>query len=251
VPISRLLATCLRRSPSPALPAAMSLLTLGATACSGWPLYSDLPEVDQDAVEAPTDPRSLVDLEWEYADEPTESDDPTLIAPRAFEMDDAMLFFGQLDGTGWHDEAVPLEFSNATCTAAIGPRTPFDRGDYIADVDYHVLVAPDGGQLCAEVLVSDETIGWDLLLVELDDCGVPVDFAMSGEDLLGYGLGGPGGGWGAVVEADVRYAVMLAGYYPNDLGHQVDYDLGLSLVAPSSSGGLGLCPLLSWDGGGG
>jgi hypothetical protein len=230
---------------------AASLLALGATACSGWPLYSDLPEVDEDAMEAPADPRNLIDLEWEYADEPTESDDPTLITPQALEMDDATVFSGQLNGTGWHDEAVPREFSNAPCSEATGPRTPFDEGDYVADVDYHVLMAADGGQLCAEVLVSDQTIGWDLLLVELDDCGVPVDFAMTGEDLLGYGMGGPGGGWGAVVEAEVHYAVLLAGYYPNDLEHQVDYDLGLSLVSPTSSGGLGLCPLLPGDGGGG
>jgi len=227
----------------------MPLAVLGMAACSGWPLYVDLPEPDDDAMEAPADPRSLIELDWVAADEPAETDDPTRITPMEVHFDDATVFSGGLDGLGWYDDAIPREFSNPSCTATTGARTPFDRGDYLGDADYHVLAVLDDAQLCAEVRVSDETVGWALLLVELDECGIPVGFATSGEDLLGYGLGGPGGGWGALVESGTRYAVMLAGYYPNDLGLRVDYELGLSLVRAPASGDLGLCPLLPEDGG--
>lgn len=217
-------------------------LALLASGCAGWPLYADPPGADPEGVAAPEDPRSLLDPEWEAIAEGEDVDDPTAVAPRFLAPGKALLVVGSLAGVGWSDAATPRPVASEACGSE-APRGPFEQGDWIGDVDFVRVEVEADGQLCVEVATDRADVGWDLLLAEVDACGVPVAFVERDAEPLGFGLGGREGGWGVQVAAG-SHAVLLAGYAPNDQEAEVAYRLGVSLLNPSPSGSVGPCPLL-------
>lgn len=218
--------------------------------CADWPRWSHLPQPDPSAIDAPTDPGSLIQRTWvplaEAGDEPW---DPTQVQPIPLDRTDATVVEGTLDGIGWSDVAAPRQIrADAQCSDASAPRNPTTEGDWLADVDAWVVTAPaEGGALCASLALQDTDVGWDLLLAKLDDCQVPTSFVQSGSTWLGYSQSGAGGGWVQALDAGSSYAVFIAGYHPNAHTRQVPYRLGLALVGPSDVG-VTPCPQMPSDG---
>ncbi len=130
-----------------------------------------------------------------------------------------------------------------------GDRSPLAQGDYLGDVDIFVVETAESGTLCAtaSIAVPDDGTerGWDLILYELDACSVPVSLVAGADDLpLGLGRAGPVVEWSHNVPALSRYAVLLAGFLPNDLDAPFPYELGITMVPAHPDGGPALCPFL-------
>lgn len=227
----------------PALRAPLLVLALSSAGCSQWPRYDHLPPADG-AVPSTTDPRTLVQLSWTTVNEVERNDDPRDASETSLARSAGLVIHGSLDGTGWYDGAVAETFTDESCGSS-GTIIPVEPGDYAADVDITRLDVADDGTLCARAIVGSDSHGWDLLLVEVDACGVPIG-PVTGEDggPLGVNLGGAEGGWWHDVTAGQRFAVVFAAYYPTDLDVDLAYSLGLSLLSPRDGDGEPVCPLL-------
>jgi hypothetical protein len=218
--------------------------TAACAGCAQWPQWSHLPD-ESDGIDAPDDPGALVEREWvEFAEGGDLPDETTAPPPIPLDFEHGGLLTAGLSGVGWNDLAAPVVIDAPGCNDAEAPRNPeVIPGDWAGDVDVIVVVAPEDGQLCAEVRLGSDQVGWDLLLARLDGCGVPEEFVEGDEGPLGWDRGGPGGRWDAPVEAGVAYAVLFAGYWPTDLAATVGYSMGVSLVVPGDEGA-SPCPLL-------
>lgn len=232
------------RTTSPAAWLALALVT----GCAEWPRFGNLPD-DGALVPASTDPGSLVTIAWapglegagDDNDLPTGADVPLLDLAHG----EGFLVRGTLDGLGWSDTTEPEQITSASCAGATGTRSPLQDGDYLGDVDFFLVDVPVGSTLCARVMLDiDTTVGWDLVPFEADACGIPAE--IPSDDLgepVGVDGGGVLGGWGIAATHD-RYAILFAGYHPNDGTAQVDYVVGVSVVAGGAGGRPGICPLL-------
>ena len=220
------------------------LLAAPLTACGAWPTANHLPDAGT-WVAADTDPRALVVPEWVALSDAEPNDLPLDFGARELFTGWGTAIAGTLEGTGWSDFAEPAVLEDAACGSS-GTRAPESPGDYIADVDTFTFIPGDDGHLCARAFVGEVDAAFDLLLIELDSCGVPVDFvrAADTEVPIGQDLLGPMLDWGVPVRGGTRYSVQFAAFWPNNGDLAVPYGLGISLV-PTSEGDLGtLCPLL-------
>jgi len=238
----------------------MGMVTAG---CGEWPRHSHIVD-DDGAIPATSDLASLIEVDWISQQESpqAENDIPTDpdVRTEFLGQTQGHLFQGSLAGTGW-SSTVPEPIESASCAGAIGKRTVQDVGDYQGDVDFLMIVSPEiDGTLCAEAAVLDMTstnpeasvdingFGWDLGLLEVDDCGIPMGGVPDAlGELVGFNLGGAGGGWGVTVSSERRYAVFFAGYHPLDPDNLINYNVAISLVGSEASGAAGICPLLPED----
>ncbi len=234
------------------MPKGISTLVLVAITlcgCGEWPRYKHVSE-QTDLQPGDVDRTTLLTIEWAEGQETpdAENDIPTGedVRSESLSQGAGVLVEGTLDGTGWLNSLVAEDILSASCAGTIGKRTAQTEGDYTADVDFIVIVDPeDDATLCGRALVDQETLGWDLALLEVDACGIPVATVTDDGGLeLGIDLGGARGGWGIPVASNKSYAVLFAGYDPNDPANQVGYTVGISLVGSAPNGSAGVCPLL-------
>jgi hypothetical protein len=225
-------------------------------ACGSWPRYTDV-EDDTDILDPGTDPRDLVTIAW---DEVAEADllvqagannrNPTNVTPRDLALLQGLAVQGALDGVGWDSSFEPLTMS-ATCDGerVEVPRDPGRPGDWTGDLDFVVIEVPpaDGAAdplLCTRASFDRDDVGFDLLLYELDDCGLPAApvAALDGEGPLGADRRGPVDGYLAPIRAGQRYGALIVGFNAPDALDSYPYLLGVSIV-PSVGGGE-VCPRL-------
>jgi len=222
--------------------------------CSSWPLHSNLDPVDVELVDANVDPRTLFDLSWQFAGEVEPNEQPGPPVGTAY-VGSARLIEGQLSGIGWANGAQPVVLEGSGCGSE-GTRSPVaDSGDYIGDVDVINISILEAGELCARLLIDEESVsderGWDLLLFPLDPCDVPEPPVLEaappdGEPPapIGFSHGGGEIDWSHTVRTGEAFSVLVAGFTPNQLDAIVPYQLGLSVISSPPDGREVLCPLL-------
>ena len=215
------------------------LVTLSA--CSQWPRMANLPT--EEGIPAEDGVASLVDITWLNVDsDDADNDQPNGMGVTivALTPGDGIVFDAQLDGIGWDNSGEPSPLADENCPQATGTRAPLaDQGDYIGDVDFLRISATASGTLCAEVVLDQASVGWDLAARPVDDCGIPTGGPI---DDAGISAGGAQGGWQLQVAAGESIALSFAGYSPNDLALTVGYSIALALVPDASDGSPGLCP---------
>ncbi len=187
------------------------------------------------------DPRGAVSIAWSTWT-PAVAGEPIAQPPGsslgAVLPGQGILAAGELAGAGWDDAATPEPIVGLAC-GSTGTRAPI-VGDYRYDADVFGITLPEGGRLCASAGVADAETGIDLLLFELDTCGVPTRLvADDGGAPLGFGRAGPSVRWAADLEAGGTFAVLIASYAPDAEAARLPYSLGLSVLADAGS----LCPL--------
>jgi len=242
--------------------------------CSEWPRYSHLAANDG-ALPATVDLSSLVEVDWNTQQETPGADNdlPTGSGVRqeTLAQSQGHVFDATLEGTGWGCGIVPESIESASCAGTVGKRTSLDKGDYDGDVDFLIIVQPDvDGTLCGRAQVQAVTsgndpeaaisgFGWDLGLLEVDSCGIPIAVVFGddegtfnscdGEVALPIGVnnGGATGGWGVPVTSDKRYALYFAGYHPKDEQSLVEYTASIALVGSEVDGTAGVCPPMPED----
>lgn len=230
-----------------------TLITLALVACGPWPRYADLDD-DPDIVEPGQDPGALVEIAWELATEESLIDDgpnnnPANLEPLTLGMLGGVQVAGALDGVGWDSSLEPLTLRAVDCTsggeAGPVPRDPGRPGDWTGDLDFIRFEVTPGERdplLCARAHFGRDDIGFDLLLYELNDCGLPGAPVQLNSQVLGSDRAGPVDGWIAPVVAGRSYAVLTAGFLAPDAMGIYDYHVGLSIV-PALGGGE-RCPYL-------
>ena len=242
-------------------------VALIAGGCGEWPRHGHLP-VDDGAVNGTVDPSSLIELDWNEQQEApgTENDLPTDadVRKETLTQGQGYLFYGNLEGSGWRDSNQPVDIESASCPGAIGSRTPLEPGDYEGDVDFLMIVAPDvEATLCASMTIdgitstaspdfADNAVGWDLALLEVDACGIPLGPVL--DEVTGNAVGVAGGSssadtdlqeeWAVPVSPDKHYALYFAMYLPTDETLVADYTIALSLMGSAPGGAAGICPNL-------
>jgi len=227
---------------------ALPVAALTISGCSDWPRFANI-EQDDGLVAAGSDPRELAaEPNWVASlVEDTDNDLPTTVSTEhPLALGEGGIVSGNLDGLGWHDTRLAEEITDSDCSGETGSRSPREAGDYIGDVDFYLLDVTEKGTLCASGQFTTADHGWDMLLFELvDGCKVPMGPTMQPEwqeGILGFGHGGALVEWGHVVEPG-NYAVMVAGYFPNEQDVSLDYHLALSLSAAGPEDSPLPCPI--------
>lgn len=226
------------------LTAPVVLTSLLFAGCAEWPRVANIP--DPGPIEDPgVRPGDLVDVDFvPIAEAPDSPDQPVEAGtPQALAVGGGFVLSGTLQGVGWADAKVAEPLTDDNCPGALGTRSPLAAGDYIADVDFTLFDITEEGTLCAQVLLDDNSVGWDLIPHLVDPCGVPNGtLSDSAGEPVGVDLGGSSGGWAANAEAGARVALGFAGYAPTDDSVTIPYDIAVSLVPLRSDGSEGVCP---------
>jgi len=234
----------------------LTFATLLLAACGSWPRYADL-EDDPEIAEPGQDPRDLIAIDWELTTESellvragARNNNPANVRAVSLGVLTGVQVQASLDGVGWDSSFDPLTMS-ATCDGerVEVPREPGRPGDWTGDLDFvRFDVDADAGEalLCARAAFGRDDIGFDLLLYELDACGLPGAPARADSDsadpILGADRAGPVDGWIAPVQAGRSYAVLTAGFLAPDPMATYPYHVGLAIV-PAKGGGE-RCPYL-------
>lgn len=242
----------------PRTPAIAAWLLLVGTAslagCDSWPRYNHL---DEPEVIENQDPRASVLVSWTPDASAAAVDEDDLLAEDAPQNNgnpanvtalDALApgqghrVAGTLEGVGWNGSYTPDTLVGGECGTAT---VQLDEAGYWAgDIDFFVVEAP-AGTLCARALM-DVPVGFDLLVMPLDECGLPLEPLRGGSGLAGQGLGGSADGMQVTLPEGGTFAVLFAGYDAEDPNGIVTYELGISLVDGAS--GPALCPYLPAEG---
>ena len=219
---------------------ALAGVLMTSVSCENWPLYSNLEETT--LVSADGDIRLLYDIEWSsaYSEEPDGRPDMTQTI--ALTKGLGVTWMGNIEGVGWADDGNPSLIKSDDCMSE-GAVHPLESGDYLGDLDYLLIDLAEEGTICARTETDGESIGYDLLLFPVDACDVPDTALMlpGFTEYLGLGLGGVLAEWSIFAPAG-RYAVSLAGYYPNDLELTLDYTVSLSIVTGNGAQVKTPCP---------
>ena len=196
----------------------------------------------------------MIELAWNQRTEAEPNDQPNEGNSASFEQGSAFMMSGVLEGIGWSTASEAAVLTDDAC-GATGSRSPIE-GDYLADVDVYEVQALEEGTLCARLEVDFATLtdmsecddygyGGDLLLFELDECGIPgPPLPNARGDMLGFGVGGAVAEWAFNVEESRAYAILVGGFCPNAPEVPVGYRLGISMMPPNPDGSPALCPLL-------
>lgn len=216
------------------------ILSTALLACTAWPRYAHLPVDTADRIPAgasrsPTAPA----VAWSVVQPLAEpgDDDPTTLTPEVVRTGKGNALATTLVGTGWNYIDTPTRQEACEDISAFPPE---DRGYYEGDVDWRLLDIGATGVLCSGMYGEDPRAQIDVLLYEINPCGLPIAPLRytSGEDagrIVGYGTGGPVNVWAVPVEGPMRLAVVAAGWDPTDLETQVNYKWGVSLQAPDDN----------------
>lgn len=229
-------------------------LTL-ATACEGWPRWSDdLAPADDIAIGE--DPRTLVEVSWETVDAGAEpQNDAPVALPRVAQLTrgNGQIFADTLSGIGERcgvPDRVVAWSDPETCGEASFPRYAGEEGcDYVFDVDVVIVEPAASGYLCVSGWLGASPPPYRIDVVTFglpETCSVP-DRILSDDDgeALGFGAYSERIEYGFPVEPRQRYAVMVAGWAEHDREAEVPYNLGVALIAPPPEGpGEVLCPQL-------
>lgn len=215
-------------------------LALLATGCAEWPRSSNLPDTSGQV--PATDVRELVQTTWSRLAEDGDFPFPSRVATPTAPGTGAIVE-GVLDGTGWNDNADARVVESAVCDGASRAIVFGIDGDWTGDVDGFAITVDEPVRLCADLSGPDAETGWDLVLIELDECGLPSRTVFGADGALGLGLGGVAGGWTALVEPGT-YQLGFAAYDPIDSEMVVPYTLAVSAVVAEEDGQAAtLCPL--------
>lgn len=224
--------------------------------CGSWPRYNHLDEPD---VIENQDPRASVVIAWTpdsgsdaiveealfSAGSPKNNANPAnleTVGTGALTPGSGRRASGSLDGVGWDSEETPDLLTGGAC-ADTGVQ--LDEGGYWAgDVDFFVVEA-EAGVLCARALM-ETPIGFDIVVMPLNECGLPEAPLRDAEDVAGMNLGGAADGMQVPLPGPGRYGVLLAGYHAEDPDGRYPYEIGISLV--EDVGGSALCPYLPAEG---
>lgn len=218
--------------------AAIAVLGCG---CAAWPLHANLPD-NGDPVPADVDPATLVDVTWTAVsdEEPNDHPDDSSVLP--IESGAGFVGSGTLDGIGWDSSASTLAIEACGRTGSLVPDT--EQGRYVADVDIYPFRVVDSGALCVRGELGTGDVAWDLVVFELDDCGVPVGPLTVEEDgvsrVLGFGAQDPSVSWGTPIPALRDYVLVVGGFRNLTAGEDanapdriVPYELAVSVVPAS------------------
>ena len=224
---------------------------LGMVGCSNWPTWSlkgqGVRVLDPDS---PAD--DVVDVDWvdiEENEADGDNDQPTTTPQRLTLGElDAVVVSGSLVGAGWLNTLDPEQLSGGDCGDSSGTRTPptEEGGDYVFDVDTLIIsfgvTEPAtlcmGVQMAASGGVDADKYGYDVVLHEVDDCGVPV--ALADNTLPGFGLGYENPKpWSYGIEPGVTYALVLGAYHPIVPEIVGDYQVSMAVLPGTSAT---LCP---------
>jgi len=226
------------------------LATLVGSGCSEWPRSTHLDGTEL-SLPADEDARGAVNTpQWLDVQEIEPNDQPTQV--RVYVdvlLGQGFQLTGALDGSGWFENGVPEPLVSEACGSS-GDRGPLASGDYLADVDFFAFIPAEDAVLCASGEVGTDAYGWDMLLFEIDVCGIPVALRQDPtwpDGLLGFGRGGALQEWGTPVYAGVHYALMIAAYHPNAVDETVPYAAQISLQPKGPNGTTALCPLLTFE----
>lgn len=224
--------------PGSALPACVLALLAG---CAEWPRHAHLPD-EEGGLPAGTEPDLTPDVAWEHlsARGDGEDDAPRDAPVEALAEGAGNVVHGLATGSGWDFEGVAER--PADCGAASGFPSEAS-GAYLGDVDWRVVDVPAAGVLCSSFLYLDGVTRPDVLVYELDACGVPGAALRDAEGLV-IGFGGEEGEnrWSLLVEGPRRLALPAVGWAPDDPEASLRYLWGLSLLAAPDDGATVRCP---------
>ena len=207
------------------------LATLNA--CAQWPRMANLP----------TEEGTPAEISWSTVDSAdTDNDQPNAVGVTivALGSGEGVVLEAQIDGIGWDNSGEPSTLTDENCPQATGTRSPLtDQGDYIGDVDFLHIATNASGTLCAEVVLDHASVGWDLVALPVDECGIPTAGPI---DDAGISSGGAHGGWQLQVASAETIALSFAVFEPNNVDFTLGYSMALALVPDASDGSPGLCP---------
>lgn len=218
---------------------ALSLLALAA--CAGWPRYAHLPD-DTGGVPAGSDPVVASAVTWTHLgaradladDEPADAPVESLVAGAG------NVLHGLAAGSGWDFDAA------AERPADCGTPSGFPSeaaGDYAGDVDWRVVDLAEPGVLCSSFFHQDGVTRADVLVYELDACGVPgAPLRDADGNVLGFGAESPHNAWSLAIEAPRRLALPAAAWAPDAPDASLRYLWGLALVPLPGGGASVRCP---------
>lgn len=232
---------------------ALTGLLVVVAGCSEWPRFANIPEDSS----LDGDPRERVDVDWRSpVQESGENDQPGLdLQSFSPTLQTGDVVEGAIDGFLWGDTAIPelIEAPDGVmCEFTEGVRSP-GSGDYLGDVDFYLVSFAEDATLCAEARFPQDLDGriWDLLLMPIDDCGVPGQPYIQGDAPLGFSLSEQQAFWSQRVPPG-QYVLGLGG--ASYAGSQFDfnasrtYSLSISAVSNNPDGSEGLCPLPGFEG---
>jgi hypothetical protein len=209
------------------------LLILGG--CGAWPRHASLPDAG-DPVPSDVDPRGSIEVDLADVVATPTTQPPGELLPE-LSLGEGFVLAGVLEGIGWNDVAEPAELFDEDC-GTTGSRSPgLVPGDWAADVHAYAVTTRVAGRLCATLSAGDTNTGFDLLLWEVDACGIPVALREADGTAIGLGQVGPTVEWSTSVASGDRFSLLVAGYAPNRLQTPTPYDLTVSLVPDGT-----LCP---------
>ena len=211
--------------------------------CAEWPRLANLPEGGQ-LVDGSKDPATLIEIAWAADEDEAMGDNG---APNAadtqsttIDVGEGFVVDGGLDGVGFDLGATTQVLEVDGCTGSPARVNPAYEGAYLGDLDFYVVEASSDGRMCMDVAfdraaLTDDRLGFDMLLWELDDCQLPTEPVVDGDiEVGGLDLAGARGSWHGAVSTGT-YALMIGGYHPNEVESTVPYRLGVALVAGSEN----------------
>lgn len=214
-------------------PLARLLPAFLCASCAEWPLSAHLPE-QTPGTSADVDPSTVFEVDWH----PTPVDETFEATLWPVDTTTSWLFLDVLEGVGWSQSGQAPPIDGGPCGTLGYYAPPGVDGAYTSDIDVLTLEAANAGWLCVTADAASD-IGWDVLVFELDDCGVPGNPVESEGRLPGLGREGRVSFVIPVLESR-RYALMLAGF--RDLSDpdgnsdlEVPYRVGVSLLAGATA----------------
>jgi hypothetical protein len=213
--------------------------------CTQWPRHEYLPAAPE-ALATGEDPGSSVEVFWTFIEESGEGNDtPTGDDVAVLDTGRGFVFRGRLDSAGWDGAAAAtaLESDTGCADTSVLPPTGV-VGNYTGDVDWVTLRTTSGATLCGRLELAARGARADLLAYRLDECAQPLQVGDTGA-WIGMNTGGNTVSWSTMSAADTRFGVVVGGLDSNnseDVAVQ-NYVLTVALIAASTDGAPGLCPV--------
>lgn len=221
--------------------AAPALPLLALAACADWPRFAHLPD-DAGGVPAGSEVDVASAVTWTHVGARGDNlDDAPLDAPaESLEAGAGIVVHGLAAGSGWDFDADAERPDD--CGAPSGFPSE-EAGDYAGDVDWRVVDLAEPGVLCSSLLHLDGVTRADVLVYELDACGVPGEPLRDADGhVLGFGAEAPHNAWSLAIEAPRRLALPAAAWAPDAPDAALRYLWGLALVPLPRDGAGVRCP---------
>ncbi len=226
--------------PAPTAIALALLMASTIAGCDGWPRYANKPSIDENALKPGADPSDNLAINWS---DPQSESEPNDQPNDALEIGikDGKHLNGVLSGLGWDSEKMTERISECGDTLAFPPDTP---GGYTGDIDWIPLQTIDDGVLCMQLETDEIDARLDAVLYTMDDCGEPTALFVHPETGVPLGSNQKAGSinWAISVESDQTIGIAIAGFWPDDIDIELDWDLSIALVPAVSGSADILCP---------